>query len=112
MKRDSLYGPPKEMFNTKSKMKEKRRRMKHGSKSKNDNEQDEFSEDEFALNEMDDGKQMALLRKYEVNKLKYFYAIVTCDTKRTANSIVAEYDNFEFELTNMRLSLSLVPDET
>ena len=55
---------------------------------------------------------MALLRKYEVNKMKYFYAIVDCDSKKTANSIVGEYDKFEFELTNMRLSLSLVPDET
>lgn len=43
--------------------------------------------------------------------MKYFYAIVVCDSKKTANNIFFEYDKFEVELTNMRLALSLVPDE-
>lgn len=55
---------------------------------------------------------MAQLRKYEVNKMKYFYAIVSCNSSETANSIVEEYQGFEFELTNLRLNLSLVPDST
>jgi hypothetical protein len=54
---------------------------------------------------------MAQLRKYEVNKMKYFYAVVVCDRRKTANRILDEYNNFELELTNLRLTLSIVPDE-
>jgi hypothetical protein len=63
------------------------------------------------LDENDDGYNMAQLRKYEVNKMKYFYAIVVCDRKKTASKIYDEYNGFELELTNLRLTLSLVPDD-
>ena len=55
MKKDSLYGPPKEMFNTKPKLKEIRKRRRNRGKDKNLPSEDEFSADEFVLNEMDDG---------------------------------------------------------
>ena len=70
-----------------------------------------FSDDEFKLGENDDGQSMAQLRKYEVNKMKYFYAVVTCNARKTANRIIDEYQGFELELTNLRLNLALVPDE-
>lgn len=54
---------------------------------------------------------MAQLRKYEVDKMKYFYAVVTCDKKKTANKIYNEYNGFELELTNLKLTLSFVPDD-
>lgn len=54
---------------------------------------------------------MAALRKYEVNKMKYYYAVVECDRRKTANKIYGEYNGFELELTNLRLTLSLVPDD-
>jgi len=43
--------------------------------------------------------------------MKYYFGIVTCNKCKTANRIYEEYQGFEFELTNLRLSLSLVPDE-
>lgn len=43
--------------------------------------------------------------------MKYYYAIVVCDRKKTASKIYDEYNGFELELTNLRLTLSLVPDD-
>ena len=44
-------------------------------------EKKEFqSDDEFELNENADGENLAQLRKYEVNKMKYFYAVVHCNS--------------------------------
>ena len=34
---------------------------------------------------------MAQLRKYEVQKMNYFYAVVYCNTRKTANKIIEEY---------------------
>lgn len=51
------------------------------------------------------------LRKYELQKLKYYYAIVTCNSKETAMYLYDEYNGFEFENTNLRLMMSFVPDE-
>lgn len=70
-----------------------------------------MSDDEFMLDENDDGVNMAQLRKYEVNKMKYYYAVVHCDRRRTASQILDEYNGFEVELTNLRLTLSVVPDD-
>jgi hypothetical protein len=70
-----------------------------------------MSDDEFQLDENDDGYNMAQLRKYEVNKMKYYYAVVMCDRKKTANKIYSEYNGFELELTNLKLTLAFIPDE-
>lgn len=53
---------------------------------------------------------MAQLRKYEVNKMKYYYAVIVCDRRKTASKILDEYNGFELELTNLRLTLSIIPD--
>jgi hypothetical protein len=54
---------------------------------------------------------MARLRKYEVNKMKYYFAFVTCSKRKVAAKIHDEFNGFELELTNLRLNLSLVPDD-
>ena len=43
--------------------------------------------------------------------MRYYYAVVFCDARKTARRILDEYSGFEVELTNIRLNLSVVPDE-
>ena len=62
------------------------------------------------MDENDVGVNMAQLRKYEVNKMKYYYAVIVCDRRKTASKILDEYNGFELELTNLRLTLSIIPD--
>ena len=50
------------------------------------------------------------LRRYQLNRLKYFYAIVECDSAETANSLYEQLDNFEFESSASTLDLRFVPD--
>jgi hypothetical protein len=42
--------------------------------------------------------------------MKYFYAVVHCNNKKTTEKIFNEYNGFEFELTNLRLNLSFISD--
>jgi hypothetical protein len=102
MKRDTMYGPPKELFaDTAERSQIKRKRRKGDA---------EFQEDDenFQLDENDNEANLARLRKYEINKMKYFYAIVTCNKRSTAAKIYEEYNGFEFELTSLKLSMSYV----
>ena len=105
MERDILYGPPKEMFERKLGKKPSRKSIKKEAKS------EYLSDDDFELNENDDGENMAQLRKYEVRKMDYFYAVVYCNNKKTASKIIEENQDLEFELTNIRLNLYIVPDD-
>lgn len=43
--------------------------------------------------------------------MKYFYAVIYCNARKTALKIFEEYNNYEFELSNIRLTLSFIDDE-
>lgn len=51
------------------------------------------------------------LRQYELSKLRYYFAIATCDSIDTANTLYTELDGIEFENSAMALELRFVPDE-
>lgn len=61
----------------------------------------------------DEGKDfnMTALRKYQVDRLKYYYAVVQCDSVSTATNIFNQCDGSEFESSANFLDLRYVPDE-
>ncbi|OCB88303.1 hypothetical protein A7U60_g4505 [Sanghuangporus baumii] len=51
------------------------------------------------------------LRKYQLERLRYYYAIVTCDTVEAAVHIFSELDGTELERSANIFDLSFVPDD-
>ncbi|KAJ7225565.1 hypothetical protein GGX14DRAFT_639656 [Mycena pura] len=51
------------------------------------------------------------LRKYQLERLRYFYAIITCDTPETAAHIFSELEGTELERSANIFDLSFVPDD-
>ena len=43
--------------------------------------------------------------------MKYFYAIIYCNSPKTCDKIYTEYNGYEFELSSLKLNLSYVADD-
>ncbi|KAK6348874.1 pre-rRNA-processing protein esf1 [Orbilia blumenaviensis] len=110
MEREEMEGPPKEVFGLSSSAGVRKKQ-----KSEKEQEMDDQEEiTEATLVKEDTGEEFdsAALRRYQLERLRYFYAIVTCDTPNTANAIYTECDGAEFASTANFFDLRFVPDGT
>lgn len=54
---------------------------------------------------------MESLRIYQLNRLKYYYAIAVCDSAETANALYKACDGLEYECSSNKLDLRFVPED-
>jgi hypothetical protein len=58
-----------------------------------------------------EGFDEVALRNYELSKLRYYFAIATCDSVETASSLYTQLDGIELEHSSMAFDLRFVPDD-
>jgi hypothetical protein len=56
-------------------------------------------------------KDMERVRTYQVNRLKYFYAVAEFNNEIAANRVYTQCDGIEYELSATRFDLRFIPDD-
>lgn len=108
MEKEETEGPPREIFATKE-----------------DDEDDEDEEEELDPEEEEENIKKSILkedkgeefnttqlRKYQLERLRYFYAILTFSSKEVAKHVYDNVDGAEYLTSANFFDLRFVPDET
>ncbi|GAM90201.1 hypothetical protein ANO11243_082420 [Dothideomycetidae sp. 11243] len=113
LEREELEGPPKEIFaSSDRKARPPQTSSEDGNESNGDSEEDD-DEIEKRLQKGDNGEEFdpAALRRYQLDRLRYFYAVLTCSSAAVAHAIYTELDGKEYMTTANFFDLRFIPDD-
>lgn len=68
-------------------------------------------EEEYEENETNTRLNDYKVRKYELDRLKYYYSIIEFDSGKTADIVFSQCNGIELENTGIKIDLRAVPDE-
>ncbi|KAL6928646.1 hypothetical protein ACO0SA_001974 [Hanseniaspora valbyensis] len=101
MTREETEGPPKELF-------QKKKSKKH---VEEDSDSDIDIKDLYEEGNGEEDYDSKALRRYQLERLRYYYAIIRCDSVQTAKKIYDECDKTEYESTANMFDLRYVPED-
>lgn len=116
MEREEMEGPPKEIF-SRDQGDASIERKKYESKDQDDEVSSGEEDDEQirrSLHEEGTDKDFnsAKLRRYQLERLRYYYAVLVCSSPSIAQNIYEAVDGTEYLTTANFFDLRFIPDDT
>ena len=107
MEREELEGPPREIFAS------TKRKEESDEDSDSDADEDEKIKKRLLREQAGEGEEFddAKLRQYQLERLRYYYAVIECDSDTTAKAVYDDLDNREYLTTSNFFDLRFIPDE-
>ena len=123
LEREAREGPPTEVFAAKQRDEEDADTMVLGRKKSrrarapadSDDDDNDVTEKDLVREQVEEGGDDydgEALRKYQLERLRYYYAIATFDSAASSAHVFAEINGTEFERTANMFDLQYVPDDT
>ncbi|EHK45936.1 hypothetical protein TRIATDRAFT_292179 [Trichoderma atroviride IMI 206040] len=106
MQKEELEGPAREFF------KKGKKKEEVEDENASDSEAEEAAIKKQLLQEGDDQDfDSDALRAYQLDRLRYYYAVMTCSSKSAAQAIYEATDGTEYQSSSNFIDLRFVPDE-
>ncbi|RFU77342.1 pre-rrna processing esf1 [Trichoderma arundinaceum] len=106
MQQEEIEGPPKQLF------KKGKKDEESDDESASDSEAEEAAIKKKLIQEGDDQDfDSDALRAYQLDRLRYYYAVMTCSSKSTAQAIYEATDGTEYQASSNFIDLRFVPDD-
>ncbi|KAL9628045.1 MAG: hypothetical protein Q9164_007411, partial [Protoblastenia rupestris] len=118
MEREEMEGPPREIFGGGER---RDGEVGNGGLSEEDHGEEDGGEEEVddedikrSILKEDPGNEFnsAKLRRYQLERLRYYYAVITCSSTSTASAIYDAVDGTEYLTTANFFDLRYIPDST
>lgn len=110
MQREEIEGPPKEIFS--AAVKDREQNIETVDKLDGSDSEDEDQKKKDALNEADtEDFDSKALRTYQLDRLRYYYALISCSSPHAAKAIYDNLDGREYLSSANFFDLRFVPDE-
>lgn len=114
MEKEEVEGPPREIFASATQRRDLDEESDEDHEDKDDDEEDEMIKERLLRDQADGGEEFdtAKLRQYQLERLRYYYAVITCDGEATAQTLYDSMDGREYLTTANFFDLRFIPDET